>query len=736
MTVSHAADSNADAFDVSIENLIDLAANSLVFVPGTFTTEVAGGAVLTGNDTTGGDLSLSLSTIPVGATASFTFMAEILNSAPPFTPLVNAATAVFTSTPGDLTTPQSSNPLSTERTGSPTDPGAAANDHTAQDSGSVQTLAAAADKFVTGTSFAPTSTDQFDPTITDLVVGEVVTYTIQAVLPEGTTTLVVIDQLPTTAGVLELLTAEVLSTGANLTIQANAPTITVSDTNTDTLNDQAVFDFGSVLNTPDGISNAADIVELELTALVVDSPANTNGLVVTNEATIDFGTGQTIVTEDIEIVEPVLLLDKTSTPTSGPAGIVVSYEIVVSHDTLSTSDAFDVTISDLLTDANQTLIAGSVTTTAGDITTGNTAGDTTVAIDLDSIGLTESVAITFQALIDSTLPGGIAISNTGVVDFDSLQGPGGRAETSDDTAVFTTTEPEVDLQITKTDSNDPVVVGDAFEYTLLIVNAGPSTATNVIVTDTLPIEITSTGATASQGTASVTAGVLNASLGILDPGESATVTVLVTAPVDISPLDELVVNSTAEADSDETDIDLSNNTDDEPTTIVDTADLSGINFVDTNGDGVLNTGEIALPGVQLTLTGTDDLGQPVNLTTTSGLDGSFLFENLRPGEFTLTQTQPSLFADSTDFLGSVGGSIAGDNELLITLAPGDNATDNNFTEQSLALSKRPYLLSNLNASINALDSAFGSLADQDLDGNGVVDSDDFDLFAQTFGGVF
>lgn len=87
-----------------------------------------------------------------------------------------------------------------------------------------------------------------------------------------------------------------------------------------------------------------------------------------------------------------------------------------------------------------------------------------------------------------------------------------------------------DLIVVKTSNPASVNVGDSLQYTLAITNTGLSDATNVVVTDTLPAEVTFVNAVASQGTGcSEASGIVTCDLGtLLASGGAATVTIDVT----------------------------------------------------------------------------------------------------------------------------------------------------------------------------------------------------------------
>jgi hypothetical protein len=111
------------------------------------------------------------------------------------------------------------------------------------------------------------------------------------------------------------------------------------------------------------------------------------------------------------------------------------------------------------------------------------------------------------------------------------------------------------------------------------------------------------------------------------------------------------------------------------------ASLAGFVYYDINDNGIKESGEPGIGGATVTLSGTDDLGNPVNLTTTSnGTTGAYSFTNLRPGTYVITETQPAGYLDGKDTIGTPGGTTGADTFTAITLAAGVNGVNNNFGE--------------------------------------------------------
>ena len=111
--------------------------------------------------------------------------------------------------------------------------------------------------------------------------------------------------------------------------------------------------------------------------------------------------------------------------------------------------------------------------------------------------------------------------------------------------------------------------------------------------------------------------------------------------------------------------------------------LAGFVYCDANNNGNKDSGEPPISGVIITLMGTNDLGQSVTQTTTTSSSGAYLFSNLRPGVYKLTESQPINFIDGKDTIGSPGGTTSNDMFSNINLVADFNGVNNNFGERGL-----------------------------------------------------
>jgi uncharacterized repeat protein (TIGR01451 family) len=119
-----------------------------------------------------------------------------------------------------------------------------------------------------------------------------------------------------------------------------------------------------------------------------------------------------------------------------------------------------------------------------------------------------------------------------------------------------------DLAVTLTDSPDPVPQGSPLTYTAAVVNNGPSAATSVTLTDTLPAQVSFVSAGASVGSCSRSGSTVTCSLGTLAQAATATVTIATTAVTAGTATGTASVSAASPADPV-----TSNNSSTEPTTI-------------------------------------------------------------------------------------------------------------------------------------------------------------------------
>ncbi len=118
------------------------------------------------------------------------------------------------------------------------------------------------------------------------------------------------------------------------------------------------------------------------------------------------------------------------------------------------------------------------------------------------------------------------------------------------------------------------------------------------------------------------------------------------------------------------------------------ATIDGLVWDDANGNGEVELDEYAIAGVTVLLTGVNDLGQSVNLSTVTDSDGLYEFAGLRAGTYQVQELQPAGYTDGVDLVGEVEGVVTGSlvaNDVIggITLGLGQKGVNYNFAEATI-----------------------------------------------------
>lgn len=373
-----------------------------------------------------------------------------------------------------------------------------------------------------------------------------------------------------------------------------------------------------------------------------------------------------------------LVIDKDVNFSAVAVGGTLIYTIDVTNNGPST--ATGVTFSDTLP-SGVTFDSGS--TTVGGVT--HVAG--VVTASLGNIAPGATVTVTINVDVNGNATG--TLSNTATV-----AAPNESNTNNNTSTVVTNVEQLVDLRVTKVDNDggQNVAPGDTIIYTVTVVNNGPSTATNVVLTDTLPANVTFDAGNSSPSPFSNVSGILTYNIGTLAPSASSVITIAVIVD------DEFIgtLTNTASATAAETESNPANNSASSSSVVaVVPASISGTVFVDRNNNGVIDSNDPGIGGVVITLTGIDFTSTTVNRSTVTAANGTYVFANLLPGTYQVVETHPTFFPDGQDSVGSEGGTLGNDLLSNIVLESGDNAVAYNFGELPPTLSKRRFLASSL-----------------------------------------
>lgn len=349
--------------------------------------------------------------------------------------------------------------------------------------------------------------------------------------------------------------------------------------------------------------------------------------------------------------------------------------------------------------ANPVTAGGRVTFNFGTVT--NTDTNSTIA---------ETITLTYRAIVLNTPANvrGQALNNS------AAWTAGGSTVTASAPDV-TIVEPT--LAVTKTAAPITGDANDTVTFTIVVAHGGASNsdAFDVALSDPVPAGITVTsGPTSTGGLApaslTISAGTVTGTWPSFPFGATSTITLTGTLDPSIAPGTVTTNTATAtwtglpgpvgatlspynafgvERTGNPGDVGAAANTytaSDPASVTLNSNTLSGRVYEDANNDGAYTVGELPIGGVIITLTGTDHLGDAVNRTAVTLPDGTYQFTGLRPGTYTVRETQPLAYADGLDSAGSQGGTVGNDvvSAIDIPLGGPTTAIDYNFGERPTA----------------------------------------------------
>ncbi|WP_436715213.1 SdrD B-like domain-containing protein [Roseiconus lacunae] len=387
----------------------------------------------------------------------------------------------------------------------------------------------------------------------------------------------------------------------------------------------------------------------------------------------DTDNAQTALSPEFDVT-----LTKTADDTAPASGTNVTYTIELTNDGPST--ATGVVLTDDIP-AGMTFVSGTLDGQAA------TSDGTTVTFPAITLDDDETISATLVFTVDASANG--TITNTASVAADT-----GETDTSNNTASEDiTATPQADLEVTKSVDLSTAQAGDTLVYTITVTNSGVSPAENVTAEDTLPTGLTFVSAN-TPGGETVTNNGQDVTVDIGDIAASGSFTFTINATVDAAAPSSVTNSVSVETTTGETD--LTNNSATAATTIeAFQSSISGVVYVDTNNNGVQDSGEAGISGVTITLTGTDVFNQPVSRVVTTNDDGEYLFSQLGAGTYDLTQTQPEDYVDGQETAGTGATATINQNafnDLTFDDSPG-TASGFNFGEVAAVLSKRRFLAS-------------------------------------------
>ena len=563
--------SQTTAHNVALSDIfpggITYVAGSLVHIAGIAPTTLA---------TAGGGTSFTATytSLTPGQTSTLTFRGKLDATVIAGQLITNTATQQWTSLPGNPGQITPNNPLAYERTGSGSTAQGQLNNYASSDSATVTVAIPTVTKQLVTTSIVNASNSA-----TQAVIGETATYKVTMKIPQGRTPAAqLIDAMGSGMAYVRTITA-VNDDPAKLTVPGltSAPVLTNSGST-------ATWNLGDIVNS-DTDSSTDETITFTIETVVLNVNTNTSGVWLVNKAQAGWNLASfspIVEAERVTVIEPKLRTTKTVAVggLGGNVGDPVTYTIVVRQSGTSDTDAFGVTLRDVIPASIASPSLTSVVDTSGVVTaanfalSGNTLTTTGTGFDLPKLPSDRTITLTVTGTLAGPVTANQRITNTNQIKWSSLPGEPGQITPNNPNAYERTgsgsktlgelnnyvttgsasfTVNTADLAVVKTVSNPTPNVGDTITFTITLSNLGPNTATEVEVTDQFPTTgLQLLSATPSQGTYTGDKWDVGTVLSGAGNAQTLTITALVLAPavntIPIAQTNVATVTNSAEPD--------------------------------------------------------------------------------------------------------------------------------------------------------------------------------------------
>ena len=330
-----------------------------------------------------------------------------------------------------------------------------------------------------------------DNPLSQASIGDTITYTVVATVPEGLSLPdgTVVDTLPSGLGSIAPVSAS-----CTLAAGGNCPGFAPTFTGPSSPGGQLTWDLG----TPVANGSVATIT-LVYSAAVIDTPSNTSSIptALVNLAQLNW-TGNSAVIDasaTATVVEPDLSITKSHGGADiVPPGTPIPFQVTVANGTgPNVSTAYATVVTDV--------VPGGMTVDSSSISGGGVLSGSTITWNLSPLAPGASQVMTYSASINAAVAGGATYTNTATISASSV--PGGTAAGGRDyslSATSTVSQSITSLSLTKTLLGSSLVAGTNGIYVISVTDNGPQDAAGPItVTDDLPAGLTYVSYTSTGG---------------------------------------------------------------------------------------------------------------------------------------------------------------------------------------------------------------------------------------------